>query len=280
MKAVEDNQAEDVSDDFIEAAMAATGNGASMSSAEPEPKKNTVKAEKKTRPKKSVAMTMDDVLARDGKMEAPVPEIDVPALNDEPSLLEEDLYGEVGDLAKYLSGVCSKIQTAEDFMDDAASDLPMGTDQLSEVAKKQEEATQDILDDTDKIIENGEQMEASLASLRATLFSEELSARAEIKEDVMALCKLVEANRNVMFSLTAKMSFQDSTGQQIQKVATMLNTLQSRLLKMVVTFGKKSDHKQAKKVTVDRGDQLLEKLNEEDKMNQNLVDTVLSEFGF
>ncbi len=280
MKAVEDNQAEDVSDDFIEAAMAATGNGASMSSAEPEPKKNTVKAEKKTRPKKSVAMTMDDALARDGKMEAPVPEIDVPALNDEPSLLEEDLYGEVGDLAKYLSGVCSKIQTAEDFMDDAASDLPMGTDQLSEVAKKQEEATQDILDDTDKIIENGEQMEASLASLRATLFSEELSARAEIKEDVMALCKLVEANRNVMFSLTAKMSFQDSTGQQIQKVATMLNTLQSRLLKMVVTFGKKSDHKQAKKVTVDRGDQLLEKLNEEDKMNQNLVDTVLSEFGF
>jgi len=275
MKAVKENQPEDVSDDFIEAAMSAAGNGAiSEPLPEPEAKKTVSKAEKKAKPEETVSMTMDDALATDDKGEH------LKSEQDESAVTEEDLYGEVGDLAKYLSGVCSKIQTAEDFMDDASCNLPMGTDQLSEVAKKQEEATQDILDDTDKIIEVDEKMEERLASLRATLFNEDLSAREEIREDVMALCQLVENNRKVMFSLTAKLSFQDSTGQQIQKVATMLNTLQSRLLKMVVTFGNKSDNKQAKKVTIDRGDQLLEKLNDEDKMNQNLVDTVLSEFGF
>lgn len=274
MKALKDNQPEDVSDDFIEAAMASAGNEA-MSESVPE---STSKSE--TKAEQTVAdepTAMGDVLTAD-ETDHEAPDMAPEPVDETP--IEEDLYGEVGDLAKYLSGVCSKIRTAEDFMDDASGDLPMGTDQLSEVAKKQEEATQEILDDTDKIIENDDKMEERLASLRATLFSEDLGARNEVREDVMALCKLVEANRNVMFSLTAKLSFQDSTGQQIQKVATMLNTLQARLLKMVVTFGKQSDHKKAKKVTIDRGDQLLEKLNNEDKMNQNLVDTVLTEFGF
>ncbi len=269
MKTLEENQPEDVSDDFIEAAMAASGDGA-MSEAVPTPVPKTEVEE--VAPEGTMAM--DDAAVPDDEA------VDSEFASAGESSVEEDLYGEVGDLAKYLSGVCSKIRSAEDFMDDAASDIPMGTDQLSEVTRKQEEATQDILDDTDKIIENDDQIEERLASLKATLFSENLNARDEIKEDVMALCRLVEINKNVMFSLMAKLSFQDATGQQIQKVASMLNTLQARLLKMVVTFGKKSDRKKAKKVTVDRGDQLLEKLNDEDTMNQNLVDTVLSEFGF
>jgi len=265
MKTLEENQPEDISDDFIEAAMRAAENGSmNMSVPEPEIPPEVEKAEAK----KSVSTAIDHN-QEDSKSE--------PVAGDS---VGEDLYEEVGDLAKYLSGVCSKIHTAEEFMDDAASDLPMGTDQLAEVAQKQEDATQEILDDTDKIIENDDQMEERLASLKAILFTENLDARDEIKEEVMALCQLVKANKNTMFSLTAKLSFQDSTGQQIKKVATMLNTLQSRLLKMVVTFGKKSDRKKKKKASEDRGDQLLEKLNSEEKMEQGLVDDVLAEFGF
>ncbi len=279
MKTLEENQPEDVSDDFIEAAMRAVENGAGsvpVSVPEPEAEVEQVVPEKSVVEESVVekSVAMDDAVVADDETE------NSEALNSDASLSGGDLYGEVGDLAKYLSGVCSKIQTAEDFMDDASSDIPMGTDQLAEVAQKQEEATQEILDDTDKIIENDDKMEERLASLRATLFSENLSARDEIKEDVMALCRLVEANKNVMFSLTAKLSFQDATGQQIKKVATMLTTLQSRLLKMVVTFGNKFDREKAKKVSVDRGDQLLEKLNNKDKMEQGLVDSVLAEFGF
>lgn len=275
MNTLEGNQPENVSDDFIEAAMRAAENGAMSVSV---PEAGAEPGVEQTASEESVEMTIENMSVADNT-EAGA-EVDSEPEGTDGVLSGEDLYEEVGVLAKYLSGVCSKIRTAEDFMSDASSDLPMGTNELAKVAKKQEEATQGILDDTDKIIENDEKLEGLLTSLRSKLFSEELSARNEIKEEVMALCGLVENNKNIMFSLMAKLSFQDSTGQQIQKVADMMNILQSRLLKMVVTFGKKSERKQAKKVSVDRGDQLLEKLNNEERMEQGLVDSVLAEFGF
>ncbi|MBN4053228.1 protein phosphatase CheZ, partial [bacterium AH-315-L15] len=193
---------------------------------------------------------------------------------------EEDLYEEVGDLAKYISSMSTKVVSAEDFLDDAQTALPMGSDQLTEATRATEAATQEILDDTEKIIGNHELMASRIESLKATLFGENLTAANEVKEDVIALNTLVKNNKDIMFNLVATLSFQDPAGQQIQKVNGMLRNLQSRLLKMVIVFGKQT---RGEDLPVDRSEDFLTELadsKEAEKLNQDLVDNVLKEYGF
>lgn len=194
--------------------------------------------------------------------------------------IDEALFGEVGDLAKHLNGIYAKINSAESFLEDASAQLPMGTGQLSEVTRKTEEATQQILDDTEKILGNHDLMGTRLESLKATLFDESLDGLMMIKEDIKALSALLEDNKQVMFNLVTTLSFQDPAGQEIKKVESMLQGLQSRLLKMIITFGEKV---KGNEVSEDRGEALLTKLedsNKDERLNQDLVDTVLKEYGF
>ncbi|MBN4054178.1 protein phosphatase CheZ [Nitrospira defluvii] len=193
---------------------------------------------------------------------------------------EEALYGEVGDLAKYISTMTSGVDSAESFMEDASAALPKGSSELLEVTRATEEATQQILDDTEKIIVNHELMAAKLESLKATLFGETLSAANEVKEDITALNTLIKHNKDVMFNLVATLSFQDPAGQQIKKVDAMLRNLQSRLLKLVVTFGKQT---KGNEVAEKKTEALLSELGdsiEGKKLDQDLVDSVLKEYGF
>ncbi|MFQ5542920.1 MAG: protein phosphatase CheZ [Nitrospiria bacterium] len=194
--------------------------------------------------------------------------------------MEEAIYGEIGDLAKTLNGMVGKIQTAESVIESVSTELPFGTDQLSDVNRKTEEATQKILDDTDKVNDNNDLMLVRLESLKATLFDESLQSQEKVKGDIQALCRLLSENKNTMFNMVGTLSFQDPAGQQIRKVTAMLELLQARVLKMVVTFGKKA---RGTEIPEARKEELLTELeysSEGERIEQDLVDTVLSEYGF
>lgn len=193
----------------------------------------------------------------------------------------DSLYEEVGDLAKYISALTQKVTSAESLMEDAFNDLPRGTDQLSEVGRKTEEATQHILDDTERLIGNHELMSTKLESLKATLFDENLQNAMTIKEDISALGTLLKNSKDVMFNLVGTLSFQDPAGQEIKKVEAMLKALQSRLLKLVIAFGKGkknpslSEHEEKQILS-----QLESPSNKGERLNQELVDSVLKAYGF
>jgi len=190
------------------------------------------------------------------------------------------LYGEVGELAKDLNGMVGKFQAAGSMMESVSNELPFGTDELSEVGRKTEEATQKILDDADKVIDNNDLMSDRLHSLKATLFDETIEADSKVKEDIKALCELLDDNKKTMFNLVGTLSFQDPTGQQLRKVSNMLKALQSRILKIVVNFGHTAG---ASEVSEDRQEELLSELeysSDGEALEQDLVDSVLKEYGF
>ena len=190
------------------------------------------------------------------------------------------LFGEVGEITKYLNEMLGKIQSAESVMESVSEELPLGTDQISEVTRNTEEATQKILDDTEKVGENHDLMSVQLESLKATLFDESLRSQEKVKADVKELCRLIEDNKQVMFNLVGTLSFQDPAGQQLRKVSHMLQTLQSRMLKMVITFGKKV---RGDVVPKKKEEELLSELeysSEGEAIDQDLVDSVLKGYGF
>ncbi|VAX30465.1 hypothetical protein MNBD_NITROSPIRAE01-725 [hydrothermal vent metagenome] len=190
------------------------------------------------------------------------------------------LYDEVGELAKDLTGMVGKFHEAGSEMENVSNQLPFGTDELDEVGRKTEEATQKILDDSDKVIDNNDLMSERLSSLKATLFDESIDAHDKVKEDIKALCTLLEENKKTMFNLVGTLSFQDPAGQQLRKVTNMLKTLQSRILKIVVNFGHTVG---SVEVSEDRQEEFLSELeysSDGKALEQDLVDSVLKEYGF
>ncbi len=191
-----------------------------------------------------------------------------------------DLYGEVGELAQCLNGIVGKLQSAGSMMESVSNQLPSGTDELLEVSRKTEEATQKILDDADVVIDNHDLMSARIESLNERLSSEALNGEIALKEDIAVLSGLLEENKKTMFHLVGTLSFQDPAGQQLRKVTAMLKSFQSRILKMVVTFGQQSSDA---RVDEDRQEELLSELeysSDGEQLEQGLVDTVLKEYGF
>ncbi len=190
------------------------------------------------------------------------------------------LYDEVGELAKDLTGMVGKFHEAGSEMESVSAQLPFGTDELDEVSRKTEEATQKILDDSDKVIDNNDLMSERLSSLKATLFDESIDAHEQVKEDIKALCTLLEDNKKTMFNLVGTLSFQDPAGQQLRKVTNMLKTLQSRILKIVVNFGHTVG---SVDVSENRQEEFLSELeytSDGKALEQDLVDSVLKEYGF
>lgn len=190
------------------------------------------------------------------------------------------LYGEVGELAKDLNGMVGKFQAAGSEMESVSNELPFGTDELAEVGRKTEEATQKILDDADKVIDNNDLMSERLHSLKATLFDESIDAHDKVKGDIKALCELLDENKKTMFNLIGTLSFQDPAGQQLRKVTNMLKTLQARILKLIVNFGHTAG---SSDVSEDRQEELLSELeyrSDGEAIEQDLVDSVLKEYGF
>ncbi len=192
----------------------------------------------------------------------------------------DGLYEEVGDLTKYISLMSQKVGGNATLIDDVYIDLPRSSDQIHEVTRKTEEATQLILDDAEKIIGNHELMSGKLESLKATLFDESLKNTMTVKEDITALSALLRSNKDVMLNLVGTLSFQDPAGQDLKEVETMLQNLQSRLLKLIIAFGKDKGKTGISEV---REKEIIKEVEERSKkksLNQALVDSVLKAYGF
>lgn len=83
-----------------------------------------------------------------------------------------------------------------------------------------------------------------------------------------------------MMDLFTALEFQDIAGQRLQKVASLMKEIQSRILKLVVSFGLESTQSNGSE---DKQKVLLKELDEltsAERLDQNLIDDVLAEFGF
>lgn len=184
------------------------------------------------------------------------------------------------ELGQSLNEMLAKVRIAGSVMESVSSELHQGTDELKEVSRKTEEATTKILDDSEKVVENHALMSERIASIKAALFDESLKAEENIKADFKALNALLDENKATMLNLVGTLSFQDPAGQQMRKVSSMLKVFQSRLLKMVVTFGENGEgfvpDPELKETLLSE----LEYSSGGTALDQDLVDRVLKECGF
>jgi len=182
------------------------------------------------------------------------------------------LYGEIGELAKYLTEMMKKMGSVELSMGQTADDIPKTADQLDEIIRLTEEGTHRVMGHAEDVMGNQTLLMKEINSLKG---GKTLEA-----DKIDAMEKLVKDNQSKMMDLFTSLEFQDIAGQRLQKVASLMKEIQSRILKLVVAFGLDSKQSNGSK---DKQKVLLKELDEltsAERLDQNLIDDVLAEFGF
>jgi chemotaxis protein CheZ len=188
------------------------------------------------------------------------------------------IYGELGGLAQHLNKMMKALQAIEHPMHVTASELPKAADQLADLTRYTEEATHRILGFTEHVMSNHDEMATALGSLRAGFVAapQDLAAADRASGRLEAL---IQQNRKILMDLFTSLEFQDLTGQRLKKIASGIQDVQSRILKLLIIFGMK-DH--GGDVDAGRQEALLAKLGASSKaaIKQDVVDDILKEFGF
>ena len=189
------------------------------------------------------------------------------------------LYGELGELAKYLNSIMKKVEKTEASMNSTTLDIPTVTVDISEVKRLTEEGTHRVLGFSESIQNKQDQMKSLIAGLREELKSETLN-KARIEKGVQEVDAILEENDTALMDLVLALEFQDLVGQKLKKIASVLNEVQGRIMQLLVAFGSRTN---GELITLDQQESLLRELRaktQSETLNQALVDNILEECGF
>lgn len=186
--------------------------------------------------------------------------------------IESDLYGELGELARYINMTFKKLQTLEPNIKLSSEKIPLAASQLSDITRATEEATNRIMELTEKVLDNHDLISSGIERVKC-------SNRLD-KSNIGELDKLVSNNKESLIEIITCLSFQDLTGQKINKIMEMMREVESRILELIVTFGLKANSEKGNmdEVTSPILNELKKPVS--DDLKQDLVDDMLKKFGF
>ena len=187
------------------------------------------------------------------------------------------LYGELGELARYLESAMRKVSEigAPLASDNAA--LPQATAHLLDLKKMTEEGTLEVMRLTEMIQDNHARAAKELAVVVSAL--EAVDSRALAAHLRMTAQELAQDDKHLMDIMTA-LSFQDLVAQRVKKLVTVVEDVQCKLVELVVVFG--LEQEAAVPETKGKAGEMLRQLeaSKSTAIKQDLADELLSEFGF
>lgn len=187
------------------------------------------------------------------------------------------LYEELGELARFVESAMRAISQAREPIIFSSAGLPVASSHLADLNKMTEDGTLEVLRLTEMIQDNRSQTIKDLAAIVGTLEAVDCPTLAiRVKK---AAADLAQDDKRLTEIMTA-LSFQDLVAQRVEKLVTILDDVQDKLVKLVVVFGIQQDAENAA-VTGKTADML--KQLEESKttsMKQHVADDILAQFGF
>ena len=159
-------------------------------------------------------------------------------------LEDRELYVKLGGLARFVDDMMKTLCELERPLTNSADHLPRASAALTELVKMTEEGTHKVMELTEQLLDS------------------QMSPEAEQK----------------LIEIMTALSFQDLVGQRVKKVVSILDEVQTRLLELVVAFGRKPEGTAGHTAAV----ALLNELDQAPAtaIKQHAVDDVLKEYGF
>ena len=178
---------------------------------------------------------------------------------------EVDAEGVLSLLAKKINAMLVNMKTAQAPLANAGEQAPFVLIHAQDVVQLMEQSTGAVLDKSDRIIMHVEELENMLRQTGG----DNAQARAAIVEMKAAL-----------YDIIASQSYQDVARQKMEKIIVDLNQIRDWLIEVLVILNIKKDGSQEnleKKKELLRG---VHAPSAPSSLKQDLVDDLLSEFGF
>jgi chemotaxis protein CheZ len=187
------------------------------------------------------------------------------------------LYDKLGELTRFIDKTIKTISQFSAPMSATTEQLPDATTHLLDVRKLTEEGTHTVMRLVEAIQDNHVRLTQTLTDLTVRLavpVDRETLSRLE-----QGLECLAEDNKRLTGIITA-LSFQDLVAQRVNKLVTIIEEVEHKLLELVVVFGPYT--KGAGKEEAGKTAEMLKQLeaSKNTSMNQDVADEILKQFGF
>ncbi|MFO0769095.1 MAG: protein phosphatase CheZ [Nitrospiraceae bacterium] len=185
------------------------------------------------------------------------------------------LYEELGELARFIDTTMKTLSEFSAPVNNSTEQLPQAMTHLTNLKTMTEKGTHEVMRQVEAIQEN----HARLAKILKELAQAGKADSALIKGCAGISDVMKDDDKRLVEIMTA-LSFQDLVAQSVNKLVTILDEVEHKLLQLVVVFG--PYQKQAAKGTQDKASEMLKQLEatKNTSMNQDLADEILKEFGF
>lgn len=193
--------------------------------------------------------------------------------------------GELAQLAQYIDKTRKSLQNIHPSLNETSERIPNASEQLKSITIDTEKATNSIMDLTEDLLDSTDESETLLEELKKHIME-----KSEDQESALALIsRLDEKNstrRTNLMQIFENLSFQDLTGQKINKIITLVQEVETRILKILLTFNlvKKPAPQQEEEpdINQDTSDEIMEKFqqlsqgNEKTDLSQDFIDDILN----
>ena len=180
-----------------------------------------------------------------------------------------DAEGMLSILASKINKLVVYMKNVETPLASAGEHAPTAVSSAKNVIELMAKATGQVLDNADQLIESSEAMNDLIAQ-----------AKAGEEDTADSLEKHLSDIKAGLFDIIGSQSYQDVARQKMESLITDLNQIRDWLVEVLVIFNLKKDNSPE---NVQKKTGILREVSEEttpEDLKQDLVDDLLSEFGF
>jgi chemotaxis regulatin CheY-phosphate phosphatase CheZ len=136
---------------------------------------------------------------------------------------------EIGELASYLEQGLRSLRQVTEHLRGSSETMPSVLDDLRDVMRMTEAATERVLDETEALVDDGRAASRLLAEVRRTAGASGLAA---VDEPMAQLGALIERSNGRAMEIMSALEFQDLTSQKVQRTFAVLEQVLVRLAKI------------------------------------------------
>lgn len=145
--------------------------------------------------------------------------------------------GIIGEVAAYINQTLHNLQRLDPTVKDSQREIPKVAKDLAEIIHTTEEATNRVLEQTEYLVDEQQQVEQKLS--RVTEMLRHFPKDPRITDSLGSLEETKEIHRRSQgraMDIMAAMEFQDLTTQKIQRLIGLIAEVEARLLRLLVMF--------------------------------------------
>jgi chemotaxis protein CheZ len=188
------------------------------------------------------------------------------------------LYEELGELARFIDTTMKTLSEFSAPVNTSTQQLPQALTHLTNLKTLTEQGTHKVMLEVEAMQDNHIQIGKVIKELTHTL--QQAQAAPSLMQQVQQVSRQLGQDDKRLLDIMTALSFQDLVAQSVNKLVTILDEVEHKLLQLVVVFG--PYQKQVAKQDQGKASEMLKQLEatKNTSMDQDLADEILKQFGF